>query len=258
MKIKAYAKINIGLKVVGTREDGYHLLDMVMQTVDIYDEIEITPRDDGQVVVTADRPDIPTDDRSLVKKAARALTDCGFDIVLKTNIPTQAGMGGGSSDCAEVLKAVNELLALGKTPEELEEAAVRLGADVPFFIKGGCQRCQGIGEILSPAVNPYGAYCIVVKPNEGASTVDIYKEYDSLEFEPACANVLEAVTSAKLPIITEIKQTLLDAGADFASMTGSGSATFGLFREKTAAEKAAKILSQKNCERYKIFITKTV
>lgn len=258
MKVKAYAKINIGLKVVGTREDGYHLLDMVMQTVDIFDEIEITPRDDGQVIVKADNPDIPTDGRSLVRKAVRALTDHGFDIMLKTNIPTQAGMGGGSSDCAEVLKAVNEILSLGKTASELEEIAVRLGADVPFFIKGGCQRCRGIGEILSPAVNPYGSYCVVVKPNEGASTVDIYKEYDSLGYEPACANVLEAVTSAKLPIIKEIEQILIDAGADFASMTGSGSATFGLFREKAAADRAAEMLSQKNCGRYKVFITKTV
>ena len=121
MNIKAYAKINIGLDVTGTREDGYHLLDMIMQTVGIYDEISIDPREDNDLNISFDDPNIPTDERCLIRKAVRLLTDRGFDITVRTIIPTQAGMGGGSSDAAETLKAVNTICGLGKTEEELEK-----------------------------------------------------------------------------------------------------------------------------------------
>lgn len=235
MLIRAYAKINIGLDIVGRREDGYHLLDMVMQTVDLYDELEITTRDDGKVHLSCDRPDVPTDDSNLAVRAFRALIPegdaRGADIVINKNIPSQAGLGGGSSDAAAVLKAVNEMYGLGKCDKELENIGVKIGADVPFFIRGGCQRCEGIGEILSPAENPYGEYVIIVKPDAGVSTKEIYMAYDRLEEKPELANVLEAVTVAACPEITEIKHHLLSGGAAFASMSGSGTAVFGIFRE---------------------------
>ena len=235
MLIRAYAKINIGLDIVGRREDGYHLLDMVMQTVDLYDELEITTRDDGKVHLSCDRPDVPTDDSNLAVRAFRALIPAGdprgADIVIKKNIPSQAGLGGGSSDAAAVLKAVNEMYGLGKSDKELEDIGVKIGADVPFFIRGGCQRCEGIGEILSQAENPYGEYVIIVKPEAGVSTKEIYMAYDRLEEKPELANVLEAVTAAACPEITEIKHHLLSGGASFASMSGSGTAVFGIFRE---------------------------
>ena len=238
MLIRAYAKINIGLDIVGRREDGYHLLDMVMQTVDLYDELEITTRDDGMVHLSCDRPDVPTDDSNLAVRAFRALIPAGdprgADIVIKKNIPSQAGLGGGSSDAAAVLKAVNEMYGLGKSDKELENIGVKIGADVPFFIRGGCQRCEGIGEILSPAENPYGEYVIIVKPDAGVSTKEIYTAYDRLEERPELANVLEAVTAAACPEITEIKHCLLSGGASFASMSGSGTAVFGIFREMPA------------------------
>ena len=235
MLIRAYAKINIGLDIVGRREDGYHLLDMVMQTVDLYDELEITTRDDGKVHLSCDRLDVPTDDSNLAVRAFRALIPAGdprgADIVIKKNIPSQAGLGGGSSDAAAVLKAVNEMYGLGKSDKELENIGVKIGADVPFFIRGGCQRCEGIGEILSPAENPYGEYVIIVKPDAGVSTKEIYTAYDRLPEKPELANVLEAVTAAACPEITEIKHRLLSGGASFASMSGSGTAVFGIFRE---------------------------
>ena len=235
MLIRAYAKINIGLDIVGRREDGYHLLDMVMQTVDLYDELEITTRDDGKVHLSCDRLDVPTDDSNLAVRAFRALIPAGdprgADIVIKKNIPSQAGLGGGSSDAAAVLKAVNEMYGLGKSDKELENIGVKIGADVPFFIRGGCQRCEGIGEILSPSENPYGEYVIIVKPDAGVSTKEIYTAYDRLPEKPGLANVLEAVTAAVCPEITEIKHRLLSGGASFASMSGSGTAVFGIFRE---------------------------
>ncbi|MBQ0145846.1 MAG: 4-(cytidine 5'-diphospho)-2-C-methyl-D-erythritol kinase [Lachnospiraceae bacterium] len=235
MKTRAYAKINIGLDITGIREDGYHLLDMVMQTVDLYDELEITPRDDGRVVLECDEPGVPTDGRNLAVKAFRALIpegdERGVSIFLKKNIPSQAGLGGGSSDAAEVLKAANVLCGLGKTPDELETAAAKIGADVPFFIKGGCQRCRGIGEILSPAEDGHGDYVVIVKPEAGASTKDVYAAYDRLAEKPECANVLEAVTAEMFPVIREIKEQLLAEGAELAGMSGSGTAVFGIFKE---------------------------
>lgn len=238
MLTRAYAKVNIGLDITGIREDGYHLLDMVMQTVDLCDELELTLRSDGQVVLTCDTPGVPTDGKNLAVKAARALLPegdkRGVSIHLIKNIPSQAGLGGGSSDAAAVLKAVNEMYALGKSDRELETIGAGLGADVPFFIKGGCQRCQGIGEILNPAEDGHGEWMIIVKPDAGASTKEVYAAYDRLEKKPDLPNVLEAVTAGMVPEVTEIKEMLLSCGAEFASMTGSGTAVFGIFREKPA------------------------
>ena len=236
MLIRAYAKVNIGLDIVGIRGDGYHLLDMVMQTVDLYDEITITPREDGRVVISCDVPEVPTDGRNLAVKAFRALIPDGdprgVDISIKKNIPSQAGLGGGSSDAAATLIAVNEIYDLGKTEEELEKTGAELGADVPFFIRGGCQRCRGIGEILSPAQDDHGDWFIIVKPDEGASTKEVYAAYDKLEYKPDLPNVLEAVTTQMVPEIAEIKKALLAGGAVYASMTGSGTAVYGIFHEK--------------------------
>ncbi len=240
MNIRAYAKINIGLDIVGIRADGYHLVDMIMQTVDLYDELNITPRDDGKVVLICDDPDVPTDAKNLAYKAARALLPegdkRGVTIDLCKNIPSQAGLGGGSSDAASALVSINLIYGLGKTDEELERIGAGIGADVPFFIRGGCQRCTGIGEILSPADHSYGSFVIIVKPDAGVSTKEIYAAYDRLEKKPKLPNVLEAVTAEKCPEITEIKERLLSCGASFASMSGSGTAVFGIFSKEPAKE----------------------
>lgn len=236
MLTRAYAKVNIGLDIVGIREDGYHLLDMVMQTVDLYDELEFTPTNDGRITLECGTPGVPTDERNLAVKAAHAIIpegdSRGVHIKLIKHIPSQAGLGGGSSDAAATLKAVNEIFDLGKSDDELEAIGSKLGADVPFFIKGGCQRCQGIGEILSPAEDDHGEWVVIVKPPVGASTKEVYQAYDELETKPDLPNVLEAVTAKMYPVITEIGEMLASHGASFTSMTGSGTAVFGIFREK--------------------------
>lgn len=245
----APAKLNIGLDIVGLREDGYHLLDTIMQTVDIFDELEFEPRDDGEVILECDSEYVPADD-SLVVKAVRALTDKGMSIKMKCNIPSRAGMGAGSSDAATTLKAVNEIYCLGKTAEELETIGSRLGADVPFFIKGGRQRCQGIGEILTE-LKKETEYYVVVKPEDEAITKSIFSKYDewiSSGGKEKCTrdyiNVLEPVTAQEHPVIYEIKDKLIKYGARLASMTGSGTAVFGVFDSIEAAEKCIKQIGE--------------
>lgn len=242
MKIKTPAKLNIGLDIVGKRADGYHLLDTVMQTIDLYDELEFETRDDGKVVLECDSDHVPEGEESLVVKAVRALTEKGMTIRLKCHIPSRAGMGAGSSDAAATLKAVNEIYKLGKSDEELETIGTGLGADIPFFIKGGRQRAMGIGEKLTK-LNPVKEYYVVIKPEVEAVTKDIYKRYDEWEKKTAnavakyeldgleCTNVLEHVTAVEFPIISEIKKKLLDSGAVAASMTGSGTAVYGIFED---------------------------
>ena len=237
MIYKAPAKINIGLNIVGIREDGYHLLEMIMQTIDVFDILDITPRDDDRIIIECDDINVPTDERNLIYRAVRKLTDKGFDIRLEKHIPMQAGMGGGSSDAATALKAVNEILRLGKTVEELEQIGAELGADVAFFIKGGKQRCQGIGEILTP-LPADKKYCVFVKPEVSASTKEVYAAYDKTKPQQTgeIINVLEPVTAAVYPIIWELKKNFKMHGACIASMTGSGTAVFGLFDNKENAE----------------------
>lgn len=251
MIYKAPAKINIGLDITGIRDDGYHLLDTIMQAVDIFDELEITPRDDARIVVSCDDPRVPLDEHNLIYKAIRLLTDKGVEIDLKKKIPMEAGMGGGSSDAAAAMKAVNEIFKLGYRVEELEQLAVKLGADVPFFIKGGRQRCQGIGEILTELPSQEYFY-VIVKPDVSASTKEIYAGYD--EMRPAVTedviNVLEPVTARIFPVINEIKNKLKEYGAERASMTGSGTAVFGEFRNKETAEKCADRIGGKLCQSF--------
>lgn len=251
MIYKAPAKINIGLDITGIRDDGYHLLDMVMQTIDVFDELDIEPREDGKILITCDDESVPTDERNLIYKAARSLTDKGITVKLKKNIPSQAGMGGGSSDAAAALKAVNELFSLHKSDEELESIACSIGADVPFFIKGGRQRCQGVGEILTP-MEPLKAYCVFVKPDASASTKEIYDEYDRLRPKVSgdVINVLEPVTAARCPVILELKNKFKEYGADTASMTGSGTAVFGLFEDKERAQACAEEIGGILCQTF--------
>lgn len=258
MLTRAYAKINIGLDIVGIRADGYHLVDMVMQTVDLYDELDIAPRDDGKVVLICDDPDVPTDEKNLAYKAARALLPegdkRGVTINLRKNIPSQAGLGGGSSDAASALVSINLIYGLGRTDEELERIGAGIGADVPFFIKGGCQCCRGIGEILSPAEDDHGDFVIIVKPEVGASTKEVYAAYDCLEKKPETANVLEEVTARMHPVINEIKEILVKSGATYAGMSGSGTAVFGIFREKPSELVISDIKKRFN----KVFVVKKI
>ncbi len=278
MKTTAYAKINITLDIPKIRDDGYHELCSVFQTVSLCDELEInvTENSGNEIVLTCDTPNVPCDERNLCWKAAKAflekfgISNKKISIDLRKNIPSGAGLGGGSSDCAETLKALNKLLEVNASDEELEKLGVKLGADVPFFIKGGTQLAEGIGEKLTELKLPYpDLHLVIIKPEAALPTVNIYKIFDSLPKEKLpeasterflktfadgnidafklITNMLEPAAKTLCPEISEAESVLTENGAVAAMMTGSGSAVFGIF---TNVNKAAEALeAAKNKEK---------
>ncbi len=188
----AYAKVNLGLDIVGRREDGYHLVRMIMQSVGIADRLTFERKEAPGVELLVseastlpDLQDMPTDDRNLIVRAARMVMEKygvteGIRITLEKHIPMAAGMAGGSTDCAAALKGTAELFQTGATPEELAELGVRLGADVPYCLMGGTALSEGIGEVLTPLPMLPDCRFLVVKPSFGVSTKEVYTAYDSL------------------------------------------------------------------------------
>ena len=262
MLIRAYAKINIGLDITGRRDDGYHEIDTIMQTINLYDEIEIERREDDEDVLTCSDPELSCGEDNLIMKAVRLLDVKGLDIHLTKNIPSQAGLGGGSSDAGAVLLALNRFLRLGYRVEELAAMSVKLGADVPYCVTRGTCRCRGIGEIITEL--PFIRDCCVVidKPEEGMNTREIFGRLDDIgltkedhprmdEIEAAIyegnlrkmcgqlGNVLEKPVSILLPQIREIKEKMYSFGALGAQMSGSGSAVYGIFDNRQKAEECA-------------------
>ena len=269
MLIHANAKINWSLDITGRREDGYHLMDMLMQPVSLYDEITLEEAEDITLTCSGD-PYLPPSEDHLAFRAAKALqtaakTDRGVSIHVCKHIPMGAGMGGGSADAAGVLIGLNKLWKLGLSQEELERIGLTLGADVPFCLRGGLQRTQGIGEIMtSPGTAPT-VPLVVIQPCEGLSTGAIFKAYHtqeqishpdteaaaqqlvSLDLDALSAtlgNVMQTVSEGQRPAIGEAILQLKENGAVFALMTGSGSAVFGAFRSNEAADIAFNKLSQ--------------
>lgn len=275
LTLSAPAKINLTLGITGLRSDGYHLLESIMQTVSLADTLIFEKIPSG-ILLSCNKSHIPTDERNLCCKAAKKYFDAagisgGIKIDLIKCIPDGAGMGGGSSDAAQVLKAMQVLY-----PAEVDllEIAASLGADVPFFLEGGTVLCSGIGEVLEPLSLPQknALFCVVTKPPEGLSTPLVYKLYDQsgasfasplseelrtrLEsgdpealFE-ALYNDLELPAISQLPEIATRKEMLLSMGADAAMMTGSGSAVFGLFQDRAQAIACEKALHEKGLEAY--------
>lgn len=269
MLIKAFAKINWSLDITGVRPDGYHLMDMIMQPVSLADDILLTPSPKLSLY-TDGWPPSRADQTNLAWRAAELLqSTCGIQkgvhISLHKRIPTGAGMGGGSSDAAAVLFGLNLLWNLQLSPEELEHLGLSLGADVPFFIRGGLLRVRGIGEILDPQECRHNFWLLVFQPCRGLSTKDIFHAYHSsadvshpdisavLEalrsgnrdlLSSSLGNVLETVSAASCPEIPAAISDLRNAGAFAARMTGSGSAVFGVFPSRIAAEKARSALSR--------------
>ncbi|WP_297435316.1 4-(cytidine 5'-diphospho)-2-C-methyl-D-erythritol kinase [uncultured Clostridium sp.] len=283
MKRKAYAKINIALDAVGKREDGYHLLRMIMQTVDIYDEIELKKNNTNKINVTTDKYYLPTDEKNLAFKAAKLFKDTygikdGVDISIKKNIPVSAGMAGGSSDAATVLFLMNKVFNKNISKTSLEKLAVKIGADVPYCIDGGTALCEGIGEKITKLKPFKDKILIVVKPNFGVSTKDIYRDLDITKIHKHAdidgiircmgrdelygvstrmRNVLENVTIKKHRVIREIKDEMRNAGAVGTMMSGSGPTVFGFFEDMLVAQKAydrMKSLYSHN----DVFITRTI
>ncbi len=278
-QIKAFAKINLGLDVVGRLENGYHEVRMVMQTIGIYDELTLTKTAEG-IRVTTDREELPTDEGNLVYKAARIMMDeyhiCGgIHIHLKKNIPIAAGMAGGSSDAAATFKGMNRLYDLDCTLEELMRLGVRVGADVPYCILGGTALAEGIGEKLT-SLNPAPeCFVLVVNPGISVSTKYVYEQLDAMssyEHPPidtmveaiweeslqgildSMGNVLENVTAEKYPVIEQIKNRMKELGALNSLMSGSGPTVFGIFVDERLAREAFERMRREEPS-YKVFLT---
>ena len=269
MKLSAFAKINWSLDITGVREDGYHLMDMVMQPVSISDEITLAPSG-GLSISASGFPRVRADGSNLAYRAALALKNAagyaeGASIHVQKAIPVGAGMGGGSADAAAVLFGLNRLWGLNLSGSELEEIGLTLGADVPFCLRGGLARTRGIGEILENYPDDHHFWLLVTQPCRGLSTGDVFRAYhesrdvvhpdtekvlqalcagDLALLSSSAGNVLEAVSAAIRPEISAAAEEMRRSGAVFASMTGSGSAVFGVYRNRNAAEKARTDLSR--------------
>lgn len=260
--VKAYAKINLWLDITGRRPDGYHTLNTVMRRVDLYDEIGITPTADGSVKISCDDLAVPCDERNIAYKAWKLFGELlgspfGAEITIRKHIPLEAGLGGSSTDGAAVLLGLNELAGYPFTAERLAAESVRLGADVPFCILGGTAECTGVGEIMRP-IGCADLAVVIVKPEFSCSTAAAYAAYDRTPkavkagFEAYCRDIGSSAGAAADglynvfeelygdPRIAGIKRELISAGALGASMTGSGSAVFGIFETLDEAENALK------------------
>ena len=245
--LKSYGKINLGLDVLRRREDGYHEVRMIMQTVGLYDVLTMKKRKDDKIEMTCNLSFLPTDERNLVYKAVKLIKDKyhikdGVEINLSKRIPVAAGMAGGSSNCAAALKGMNQLFDLGLSIDELCEIGVTLGADVPYCIWGGTALSEGIGEKLSRVDAMPDCYILIAKPGISVSTAFVYKNLDLPALCNRLENVLETVTIKEYPIIEKVKKHLMDQGAKGALMSGSGPTIFAIFEDKKTADDAMESL----------------
>lgn len=260
--LKAFAKINLTLDIVGKRSDGYHTLHSVMQTISIFDIITIKKTNTKDIVIQCDKDYVPTDNKNIAYKACQSFFDnakidfCGIEIDIKKNIPSGAGLAGGSADGAAVLVGLNKMFEANLSQSKLCEIGSYIGADVPFCIVGGTVLCEGIGDkLITQSGPPYGEI-VVCKPEVSISTPVAYKKYDEIidkptfdysAFEKALnnqdlkgisANLFNALEYAtNLEEIKIAKRLMIDNGALGSIMSGSGSAVYGIFSDKTGAEK---------------------
>lgn len=254
--IKAYAKINLGLDVLRRLPNGYHEVKMVMQGVGLWDELALE-RTEGGIAVTTDAEGLSTGEDNLICRAAKLMFEkygisAGLRVHLRKNIPIAAGMAGGSTDAAAVMKGINDLFHLGLSPARLMEDGVAIGADVPYCILGGTALAEGIGERLAPLPPLPPCHILIAKPDISVSTKYVYQHLDAkgLETHPdidgmvqalregkldgvleRMGNVLETVTVPAHPVIADIKARMRRLGAAESLMSGSGPTVFGIFRE---------------------------
>ncbi len=263
----AYAKINLSLDILGTRPDGYHEVCMIMQSLVLHDTVTLRITEKAGISMTCSDSALPTDQKNLAYRAAELFCNTynitsGISIHLEKVIPVAAGLAGGSSDAAAVLRGLNTMYDFPATPEELAALGVTLGADIPYCLMLGTVLSEGIGEKLTPLPAAPDFYCLLVKPSAGASTKQIYTEYDRVaqtETIPhpdtktllaalakrnrkalvsGLCNVLEPVTAKLVPEITSIKNTLRTFGAEGVLMSGSGPTVFALFTDVAKAKRA--------------------
>ena len=271
IELKALAKINIGLDVTGIRDDGYHEVKMIMQTVNLFDRVCIKKVNGGQVTMSTNLGFLPVNDDNLCIKAAKLLLSefnisTGLHIELEKHIPVAAGMAGGSTDAAAVLFGINKLFNLKLSRQALMDRGVKIGADVPYCIMRGTALAEGIGELLSPIHPMVKCPVLIAKPGISVSTKEVYQALDSCfdkvkhpdidqlirdieaqDLHAICknmGNVLEDVTIPMHPIISDIKQNMLESGAVGAMMSGSGPTVFGFFEDNKTAKAAKEALTK--------------
>ena len=272
MRLRAFAKINLGLDILRKREGGYHEVRMIMQTIQMYDVLEMKKVKKPGISLSVNYPYIPSDERNLVYKAAKLLMDEfqvkeGVDIRLEKFIPVAAGMAGGSSDAAAAMVGINHLFKLGLSEKDLMDRAVNIGADVPYCIMRGTALAEGIGEKLTRIAQVPDCYVLIGKPGIGVSTKTAYEslQLDKIQSHPdidgmirdiengnllamtdKMGNVFESGIIGKYPVIGEIKDLMEANGALKAMMSGSGPTVFGIFDDREKMEAAAAVLRQSN------------
>ena len=274
MKVLAHGKLNLSLDVLGKAPNGYHDLRMVMQTVEFGDELDVELRPDGRFTVDPGQRYLPADGRNLAVKAARLFLDgtgLGADIRVTKRIPVCAGMGGGSADAAAVLRALNELTGRNMPPDELCALGLQAGSDVPFCVLEGAALAEGRGERLTPLPSLPDCAIVICKPPFAISTPELFAKVDTrksrlrpdtdgiiaaLEASDTAGvarrmfNVFEDVLDRRQAEVFAIKSELMDLGATGAAMTGTGSAVFGVYLDKAAAQAAHAALSERYRECY--------
>ncbi|MCR5292517.1 MAG: 4-(cytidine 5'-diphospho)-2-C-methyl-D-erythritol kinase [Eubacterium sp.] len=286
----AHAKINLSLDVLGRREDGYHLVRMVMYSIGLCDRLTFEKINDskGEIILLAKDPDslnplVTMDENNLIYKAAKKLYEeygirDSVRITLEKNIPVAAGLAGGSTDAAATLKGINELFDLGVSVDDLCATGKTLGADIPYCVRGGTMLSEGIGEILTPLPDFPKVHIVLAKPACPVSTAEVYKGIDAYDIRDderpdtdglmdalnsedslkkisdCMANVLELVTIPLHPEIGEIKKIMEENGAVKAMMSGSGPTVFGIFESGHAAGKAVSSIEASGLAR-EIFLT---
>ena len=266
MRLKALAKINLGLDVLRRKEDGYHEVKMIMQTINLHDQIHMRKIKEDEIRIRTNLHYLPNNENNLAYKAAKILKDefdikGGVTINLKKVIPVAAGMAGGSSDAAAVLFGMNKMYGLGLSIQELMDRGVKLGADVPYCIMRGTALAEGIGEKLTKLPAMPKCHILIAKPPISVSTKFVYENLHANDLKPEdhppvdvqvealkegdlkklvanMGNVLERVTVPEYPVINELKQMMLDCGALGSMMSGSGPTVFGIFENEEDAKAA--------------------
>ena len=281
MKLRALAKINLGLDVTGKRPDGYHEVRMIMQNIQMFDQLEIERSEQPGIRIETNLSFLPCNENNLVYKAADLLMKEfdireGLDVKLSKFIPVAAGMAGGSSDAAAVMVGVNRMFQLGLSVGDLMERGVKIGADVPYCIMRGTALAEGIGEKLTKLPPMPFCYVLIGKPGINVSTKFVYGNLDlkKIEYHPdidgirqaieqkdlkgiasRMGNVLELVTCPAYPVIDDIKNLMIRKGALNAMMSGSGPTVFGLFEDKDTAQKAYETLRDSGLTRQTFLTT---
>ena len=280
IELKSLAKINLGLDVLGRRENGYHDVRMVMQSIYLHDEVKIEKKRREGIEIVSNLRFLPIGEGNIAYKAAHMLIEefsleGGVRITLNKHIPVAAGLAGGSSNAAAVLFGMNRLFRLGLSKEELMERGVTLGADVPYCVMRGTVLAEGIGEILTPLPACPKCHVLIAKPPISVSTKLVYEKLDSHEIEDhpdidgiidglkahdiekvasSMGNVLEKVTIEEYPVIEQIKNVMKEQGALNAMMSGSGPTVFGIYDSKEKARKAAAKIREKQLAK-QVYVT---